>query len=256
MSIFSKPHFWISQLSALRRWGLAIILYRCNSKSSQSFFKKSSETSKALVLIFPGVGGQHTQFYWMIQRILQKCSVDILYIQPKWGETLDSNTQDVQSYLSQILSSPYDRYVAIGHSRGGLLAKHVLDQIPCNKERLLCTLATPWKAPIPNSQVSSGLRGWIYKKNYVPYLSKIFRWGEAGTIELFQTYTKPIYETCAIASLFDPIIGDPIYQCPEESPSSCQLASHLSLPLDRMAIDYLVDIIKKNTEALDKRPIA
>jgi hypothetical protein len=248
LSTFTKPLFWVHQLRALRRWGLAIVFDRLSPSSQRAFFKRSSTPAHTLVLIFPGVGGQRTQFYWMIRAITKKCAVDLLYIHPLWGQTLEEHRDAIAQTLRAPDFPQYAHYIAIGHSRGGLLAKYVLDTLSSAQSRLLCTLATPWKAPNQPSHYDGGLRGWVASKNYVPYLSRLFRWEESGTQQLFQTYCAPEYEMRSVASLFDPIVGDPIYQCPLLKPDSYQRSSHLSIPLDKKTIEYIVDLIEKHTE--------
>ncbi len=236
-------------MSALRLWGLAILCDRLSRKNSKTFVPSRLQPSPTLVLIFPGVGGQRTQFYWLMRAISKKCHVDLLYIHPSWGQTLDAHTQEVLAVLKNLpQKKEYQSYIAIGHSRGGLLAKYILDRLPSSKNRLLCTLATPWKSPQSPQKADPGLRGWVASKNYIPHLSRLFRWGESGTQELFQTYEPPSYEIHTLASLFDPIVGDPFFQSPDQTPSSYQKASHLSIPLEKKTIDYIVDIIRKHTE--------
>jgi len=127
----------------------------------------------------------------------------------------------------------------------GLLAKSILDVFPPSKMRILCTLATPGKAP--DAVQHSEIRGWVSQKRYYAELSRLYSWSYEGTIELFRTYHASFYAIYALASLYDSIVGDPFYQCPYERPTAYQMSTHLIMPFDHPAIAYIVNVIPKHS---------
>jgi len=239
--------FWPHQFHGLSQWGRSFLSARSIPRKNRSrfFAQNPSQDSSLLVIVLPGVGGSFSQFFFLNQYILQNCPVDLVYLQPQWGQTLKEQTLDLERWIAQTLGN-YPKYLAIGHSRGGLLGNALLNQsFFDNTDRALITMATPWQDPQVHTR---SLRAFLYKNRRYRYFAPIMRWSVEAADEIFSSHCSLAPKIYCFTSRYDPIVGDESYQKTLGAQSFSFSASHMSMPFEREVFECSKTIILKHLE--------
>ncbi len=234
--------FWPHQLHGISQWGRSFFSCRkIHFKNRSRFFMQHPDSQKRLlVIVLPGVGGSFSQFFLLNKYLIENCPIDLLYLQPKWGQTLQEQSIELRQWIEATLPI-YQKYIAIGHSRGGLLGHALFNQSFFSQHtRALITLATPWQRPDLDNK---SLRTFLYKNKRYRYLAAFLRWSPAALDEIFSGHAASRYPIYCVTSRYDPIVGAELYQKTQCVETISVSASHMSMPFEQKVFETCEKII-------------